>query len=249
MSALAHRIESLGIATTTISLIRLHTERIRPPRALWVPFQLGRPLGPPGNPAFQRRVLLDALKLLNQSTGPVVIEDFPDDEPGYEGEAGWIGPTLRTSDGSLCPMDKELEHLLPIYRAAVAARGRSTVGLSGLPIEEAVRYLMDCLGGRLPTGRSSVFSPAQLMRFAADDVKAFWLEAASFAGSPSSRQLADWFWERTAAGHDLVALRASALSSDDASFKAVGSGLLVPGARLAIIEAESQSASSRRPGA
>lgn len=245
MSALAHRIESLGIATTTISLIRLHTERIRPPRALWVPFQLGRPLGAPGNPAFQRRVLLEALKLLEHSAGPVVIEDFRDDEPGHEGEAGWVGPTMGASDGSPASMDDELARLRPLHRAAVAARGRTTVGLSGLSIEAAVRYLLDCVDGRLPAGRSEVFSPAQLMRFAADDVKAFWLEAASFSGSPSSRQLADWFWARTAAGRCLITLRALALASEDTSFKAVGSGLLVPGARVAIIEAEDQVASAR----
>jgi hypothetical protein len=39
-----------------ISLVREHTEKINPPRALWVPFELGRPVGPPDEPAFQRRV-------------------------------------------------------------------------------------------------------------------------------------------------------------------------------------------------
>ena len=57
MSALGHYLESEGLATASISLIRLHTEKIRPPRALWVPFELGRPLGVPDDPAFQTRVL------------------------------------------------------------------------------------------------------------------------------------------------------------------------------------------------
>jgi hypothetical protein len=53
---------------------------IKPPRALWVPFDLGRPLGPPNNAAFQRQVLTALLKLLEAIAGPLLV-DFPDDEP------------------------------------------------------------------------------------------------------------------------------------------------------------------------
>jgi len=35
-----------------VSLIREQTAAIRPPRALWVPFMLGRPFGVPNDPAF-----------------------------------------------------------------------------------------------------------------------------------------------------------------------------------------------------
>ena len=54
---MAHYIEEEGLATTQISLVRLHTEKIKPPRALWVPYELGRPLGQPNDPEFQKRVL------------------------------------------------------------------------------------------------------------------------------------------------------------------------------------------------
>ena len=49
MSALGHYIEEEGIATVAISLIRPQTENTKPPRALWVPFELGRSFGPPGS--------------------------------------------------------------------------------------------------------------------------------------------------------------------------------------------------------
>ena len=62
MSALGHYLEEEGIATTQISLIREHTEAMKPPRALWVPFVLGRPFGVPNDAAFQRRVVLAALR-------------------------------------------------------------------------------------------------------------------------------------------------------------------------------------------
>jgi len=64
VSALGHYLEEEGIPTVAISLIRAQTENTKPPRALWVPFELGRPLGPPSDPAFQKRVILAALRLL-----------------------------------------------------------------------------------------------------------------------------------------------------------------------------------------
>ena len=79
MSALAHYLEEESIATVAISLIRPQTENTKPPRALWVPFELGRPFGPPSDPTFQKRVILAALRLLERVRGPVIIEDFPDD--------------------------------------------------------------------------------------------------------------------------------------------------------------------------
>jgi hypothetical protein len=63
VSALGHYLEEEGIPTVTISLIRTQTENTKPPRALWVPFELGRPLGPPSDPAFQKGVILAALRL------------------------------------------------------------------------------------------------------------------------------------------------------------------------------------------
>ena len=80
MGALAYYLELAGMPTTQISLIREHTEAIRPPRALWVPFMLGRPLGAPNDPEFQTRVLRAALKLLDAPSGPV-LEDYPEDAP------------------------------------------------------------------------------------------------------------------------------------------------------------------------
>ena len=86
MGALGHYLEAEGIATTQISLVREHTEALAPPRALWVPFMLGRPFGAPGNPGFQRKVLLAALGLLERhsDSGGPVLEDFQEDAPVLE---------------------------------------------------------------------------------------------------------------------------------------------------------------------
>ena len=97
MSALGHYLEEEGIATVAISLIRPQTERTKPPRALWVPFELGRPFGPPSDPEFQKRVILDALRLLDHDKRPAVIEDFPNDDPRAQPDPAWKPPQLRAA--------------------------------------------------------------------------------------------------------------------------------------------------------
>ncbi len=66
------------MATASISLVREQTERVRPPRALWVPCPLGRPLGVPGDADFQLDVMRTALGMLSTATEPT-IEDYPID--------------------------------------------------------------------------------------------------------------------------------------------------------------------------
>ena len=83
MGALGHFLERQGIATTGISLVREHTETIRPPRALWVTFELGRPLGIPDDAPFQRRVVKAALDLLARTDGPL-IADYPEHVDGAD---------------------------------------------------------------------------------------------------------------------------------------------------------------------
>lgn len=68
-------IESVGITTVSISLLREITEKIRPPRALFVPFPLGYPLGEPNNSALQTRILQAAFALLTRNDSPV-FESF-----------------------------------------------------------------------------------------------------------------------------------------------------------------------------
>ena len=64
--------------TTGISLVRENAAAMRPPRMLWVPFPLGRPLGRAGDAEFQHRVIAHGLDLLHRPSGPV-LEDYPED--------------------------------------------------------------------------------------------------------------------------------------------------------------------------
>jgi D-proline reductase (dithiol) PrdB len=69
-------IEKSGIPTVSVTLLREVTERVRPPRALFVDRPLGYPLGEPGNAALQRRIILAALQLLEQAVSEPLIAEF-----------------------------------------------------------------------------------------------------------------------------------------------------------------------------
>jgi len=79
VSLVAAELERQGISTVVIQLLRLAAEKVRPPRALAVPFRHGYPLDSPHDPAKQRRVIEAALALLeDESLKPPVIVDFKD---------------------------------------------------------------------------------------------------------------------------------------------------------------------------
>jgi len=242
VSASAHSLEEAAIASVAISLIRPQTEHTKPPRALWVPFELGRPFGPPGDPAFQKRVLVAALRLLERDDGPVIIEDFPDSEPRAQPDPAWQQPYLPADagNGSAAALAARLEGESAQLRGAhdrwVVQYGRTTVGLSGLSIADCGRYVARWLGGETPASPRDGFSAILMLRFAVDDLKAYYLEAAATGtAAPSSRQLGDWFWNDTAAGTAIIALRAIGLASDDERLKAVLGNFMVPAMRVAMM--------------
>jgi hypothetical protein len=111
--------------------------------------------------------------------------------------------------------------------------GRTTVGLSGLAIAEAARYVADWLRGKAPPSPREGFSAPLVLRFAVDDLKAYCLEAAAAGpAKPSSRQLGDWLWNETATGAALYALRDVLLTQDDERLRLIVANFMVPAARV-----------------
>lgn len=77
MCLVAAELERQGIATVVIQLLREVAERVRPPRALFVPFPHGYPLGRPSDPATQHAVIEAALRLLeNRSLRAPALMNF-----------------------------------------------------------------------------------------------------------------------------------------------------------------------------
>ncbi len=235
MNALAHFLEEAGIATTGISLIREHSQRMRPPRLLWVPFPLGRPLGRPNDAAFQQRVIAAALALLDADSGPV-LADFPEDS-GSESSPpdAWSCPLPlpppETGDDRRQRLRRELSALRPWYELARTRRDRTTFGASGLELDGVVELL---LGFVEDAGRLSLEGPAIMqLKHASEDLKVCYLEAACAQPSQANREaspdaLAGWFWHQTEAGQLLRAVGAKARSSPHSLLRILGERALVP---------------------
>lgn len=235
MSALGHLIEQRGIATTTIGIIRLHMEKVRVPRGLWVPFELGRPLGEPEDAAFQRRVLMAALGLLERTDGPVILEDYPEEAPGRLPQKGWRPaidlPAVAVPGEGASAADWAAA--LRAEWAPLSIGSRTSIGGSRLDREQWPELIAAFASGTPPT-QSPVagLRPIQAARYAADDLKALYSEAAVAPGDgPSSAQVLDWFWNTTVAAALLRRVRAACLASDDRVLNLVATQF-VPAARV-----------------
>jgi hypothetical protein len=71
-------IEAEGIPTVGISILKEVTEKVRPPRTVFLRYPFGHPLGEAFNARQQRAILLDALRALETVAEPGTIV-----EPGY----------------------------------------------------------------------------------------------------------------------------------------------------------------------
>ena len=238
-------IESRGVATVVVGLVRPHMEKSRVPRGLWVPFPLGRPFGEPGDKAFQRRVLMAALSLLERSDGPRLIVDFPDDAPSMLDSGGWAPqivlpdrPVPLPSDaaGWIAALSAEFAKVQLHWEAARHRFGRTTVGNSRLSAEQWAPFAARFLTGEIPESPITGISSAVLLRYVADDIKAFYAEAVQAIGAqPSSNQVNAWFWNETVAGAFLRAIRTAATTSPHNGFNTAGSRFVVPGPWIAAV--------------
>lgn len=71
---IAAAIEREGVSTVCVSLLREVTQVNRPPRALFVPFPLGYPLGDAHDVTLQTNVVRQAFSLLERTDVPVLAD-------------------------------------------------------------------------------------------------------------------------------------------------------------------------------
>lgn len=232
-AALGHFIEAAGVPTVGVSLVREHTAVIRPPRALFVPFELGRPLGVPGDAAFQRRVLVRLLALLLRQDGPI-LEDYDETPPFLADDVSpWACPIplpAAPDHGSLADAVRlEMSLLTPWFEEGRRRRRRSTVGMVDLPVEDIADLLFavaaDPAHARAPSGMSL----AHALRYGVDDLKAFYQEAALARPGPvAGLRIADWLYGETALGRLLLSLHAPLSRHADPAIRDFGSIRLIP---------------------
>ena len=225
MSALSHFLESEGLSTTGISLVREHTEAMAPPRALWVPFPLGRPLGAPGDPAFQHRVIAAALALLDRPEGPV-LKDFPEPAPDDGAGEPWSCPVrfAQPADGRdiASAARAELAGLATWHELAIRRRGRTAADTSGLAVKQCLELVIDaCQAGQTDDVRR--------LKAAIEDLKTHYAEAVTARpGTPPAGAADAMLWDESALGRLLRRLAARGPESDDPAMRFLAYDSLVP---------------------
>ena len=201
-----------------------------------MPFELGRPLGAANEPEFQLDVLRATLRLLERESGPV-LEDYPHDAPVSEEGGAWACPVALppaappdTEAGALREaLQNEVALLHPWYDEAMRGRGRSAVGLSGLPVDAIVDFLAAFAAGESPQPPDPAAEEMPLLvRFLTDDLKAFYMEAATAqpGASPVGTEINDWLYHETTFGDLLYRVRDRLAASEDPREKAVAGGVI-----------------------
>ena len=242
MGGLAHYIEDEGIATTQISLIREHTEVIKPPRALWVSFDLGRPLGVPNDPEFQTSVLKHALKFFEEKSGPV-LEDFPFDAPDSGSEPVQVACPVNfnhrvAATSSIRKLTEqfagEMDQMRSWYDIACNEKDRTTTGVSGLSPDDVVKLLTAFIEDKTRTALLEDSELPDKLRMSCEDIKAYYFEAVSAQpGQPTdSKSLANWFWGETSAALVINRIREICLEDTSGKLALHGKLLLVPRSQM-----------------
>ena len=202
-------------------------------------FELGRPLGIPNDPEFQRRVVTAALELLDSDDTPLLV-DFPEDAPGSvsndDNGEGWVCPISLPAQAKdpaeesvADTLAREISELSPWYDLALQKTGRTTVGSSGLDMQDAATFVTAFLSGAVPESPVEGARVDWALKWACDDLKAYYYEAMlAQPGGPSSKDLDSWFFGETTAGSVFFSLQKVLLNMDGEIWKPVAVTFLIP---------------------
>ena len=103
----------------------------------------------------------------------------------------------------------------------MARLGRTTVGVSGLDMPAAGALVRGALDGDLPE--------AQALKEAVDDLRAYYLEAASAFPDPgTSTTRKKWFWDETRLARTLLSLQPKLAASTDPQHRILANLTLIP---------------------
>ena len=198
-------------------------EAIKPARGLFLDFPMGRGMGKPNDPEFQKKVIRAAFELFDVETGPV-LEDFPETIPVRDGRMGYALPpelVLSTSDigdvdSLVAEVQAEMDALLPDFEAAAASRGRTTVGASELALKDFAPFISEFIRGEIPKSPRKGLPAIPLLKLVVEDLEAYYTETRTHRdGIDDLELMGKWFWEETKAGRLLLSLEAISIVSDN----------------------------------
>ena len=167
-------------------------------------------------------VLRSLLGLFDRESGPI-IEDYPHDSPVTpESDVAWscvlpLPPLEATSIPAEILKQSLLQEvglLAPWYSESVRRMGRTSFGLSGLSADsmpEIATYLTGLAFGESLEPPKGLDDPVPVaIRFMADDVKSYYMEAANAqpgSSTPGGVRMWAWFFHETRMGQVLYDLR------------------------------------------
>jgi len=234
---LAHIFENQGFSTVLVGFVKEHIEAIKPPRALWLNFPMGRPLGKPNNPEYQKKVIRSAFNLFQKRLGPI-LEDFEDIIPVKCGRMSYALPVelvFKVSQlGDIDELVKEVQietsNLIPDYIKAKNKFSRTTVGASEMQISELVPYIGEFAKGKKPKSPRKGLPSIPQLKLVVEDLNAIYTETRFYRDKIDDFEfLGKWFWEETKAGKLLLAVEAVSLESNDPVLRQIASmSLLTP---------------------
>ena len=128
----------------------------------------------------------------------MILDDFPDDAPGQGNPENMEGmvcpvplkkrPAAEPNKSQLLELVRtEVTQLIPWQARFTEKHAHSTVGVSGMDIPEAITFL----GNLLENGQSATVPMEKLgstLRFASEDLRNFYLEAAAMRPGGSATQ-------------------------------------------------------------
>jgi hypothetical protein len=197
---LGHVFNDAGLAAVGIVSVRQQAEAIAPPRALYCDFPLGRPLGKPNDPPYQRRVLDAAFALLERTDGPFIV-DFPETITD-EADLPLACPLPPRHDPDAHPAVDEARGLRPAWQRTYAANGATQVGRVVTPdgIGDAVALFAAVADDEV--NWKSVSWPGRDLTAALMDIRLYYEEAAFALADhvPGAHQSDAWFYEATEMG-------------------------------------------------
>jgi len=206
-----------------------------------VSFPLGRPFGKPNDPNLQSDVLRHVFNLLERETGPV-LEEYPFDIEDIEGEGSPLAcpvdfskrpELLSKSEVLKSALLNEIGTMQTWYEVACRQASQSTqslTGLSNLTSIEIAELFVDFLDNKIEEEETGGHKLSDILRLAAEDIKAFYFKAVSVQPGQSTHPetLADWFWGETLAAAAINEVREMCLTKDVKDMQLVGKLLLVP---------------------
>jgi hypothetical protein len=219
------------LVTVALSLVREHTMKVKPPRAVYVPFPLGLPVGHPENVTEQDAVLTLAFSTLDAPSGPVLF-DYVDEQAASEAGSPMQASEVNVSAAALSvDLVTEVTLMRRYWEQRLEATGRSGVGLTGIPPQRfrgVVRFLEAFVTD--PTSDMPERPPETALplyiRSCVEDLRVMYAEARMKTHpNEQSAERQHWILGETALGVLMRRLRDAMEASDNPAVKAAAFGI------------------------